>query len=63
MSKLYECWKKVDIPNDLSPYGVKQEDIGFITDDTMQLKGALDQNPTPFYEKEISDVLTILIKG
>jgi hypothetical protein len=44
----------------LNELGVKQADIGFITDETMQLKGALDQNPTPFYEKEIANVLNIL---
>ena len=59
-SKLSECWKKLEIPNNLRSCGVKQVDIGFITDETMQLKGALDQNPVPFYEREISTVLQIL---
>jgi len=29
--------------------------------ETMQLKGALDQNPVPFYENEIVDTLNLLI--
>jgi len=28
----------------------------------MQLKGALDQNPMPFYEKEIANVLNMMTK-
>jgi alcohol dehydrogenase class IV len=56
-------WKKLEIPHNLNSYGVTQKDIAFITEETMQLKGALDQNPTPFYEKEISKILTMLTEG
>jgi len=61
VSKLRECWKKLEIPKDLHSFGVKHTDIGFITDETMQLKGALDQNPVPFYENEIAHTLDLLI--
>ena len=60
LTELRECWEKFQIPQNLDKLGVKQADIGFITDETMQLKGALDQNPTPFYEKEIANVLNML---
>lgn len=56
LTELRECWEKFQIPQNLNKL-VKQADIGFITDETMQLKGALDQNPIPFYETEISSVL------
>ncbi|MDZ4163735.1 MAG: iron-containing alcohol dehydrogenase [Smithellaceae bacterium] len=57
LSDLRSCWEKLRMPQNLSLFGVKQADIGFIIDETLQLKGALDQNPTPFYEKEIESVL------
>jgi len=62
LKKMRGIWKKLEIPQELRFYGVNQKDIAFITEETMQLKGALDQNPTPFYESEISDVLTILTR-
>ena len=61
VSKLHECWKKLEIPENLISCGVKREDISFIMNETMQLKGALDQNPVPFYENEIVDTLNLLI--
>jgi len=61
VSKLHECWKKLEIPENLVSCGVKREDISFIMNETMQLKGALDQNPVPFYENEIIDTLNLLI--
>jgi alcohol dehydrogenase class IV len=60
--KLRECWEKLQIPRYLNELGLKQSDIGFIAEETMQLKGALDQNPTPFYEKEIVKVLNMLME-
>ncbi len=60
LNKMRGFWKKLEIPHSLNSYGVTQKDIAFITEETMQLKGALDQNPVPFYEKEISTVLQIL---
>lgn len=60
LMRMRECWRKIDVPQSLNTFGVKQADIGFIIDETMQLKGALDQNPTPFYEKEIANVLNML---
>lgn len=59
--KLHDIWRKLEIPGDLRSCGVKQADVDFITDETMQLKGALDQNPTPFYENEIARTLERLI--
>jgi len=60
LSEMRSCWEKLQVPQHLKELGVEQADIGFIIDETMQLKGALDQNPTPFYEKEIAKVLNML---
>lgn len=62
LTEIRERWEKFQIPQNLNKLGIKQADIGLITDETMQLKGALDQNPIPFYETEISSVLKQLIK-
>ena len=60
VSELHECWKRLEIPDNLVSCRVKQEDISFIMGETMQLKGALDQNPVPFYENEIGHTLNLL---
>lgn len=61
VNKLNECWKKLEIPDNLAACRVKHEDIPFIMNEAMQLKGALDQNPVPFYEDEITQTLDLLI--
>jgi alcohol dehydrogenase len=60
LAELNECWIKLQVPQNLNKLGIKNSDVGFIIDETMQLKGALDQNPVPFYENEIKQILTIL---
>jgi len=62
LTEMRECWEKFQIPRHLNKLGVKRADVDFITDETMQLKGALDQNPMPFYEKEIANVLNMMTK-
>ncbi len=60
LTQLNECWMKLHVPKSFSKLGVRKSDIGFIINETMQLKGALDQNPVPFYEKEIEQLLNLL---
>lgn len=55
-----EVWGKLSIPNDLSSFNIHKTDIPLIVNETMQLKGALDQNPTPFYEREIESILNAM---
>ncbi len=61
VKKLFSLWKELSIPDDLSAFGLKPESVPQFIADTMSLKGALDQNPVPFYEAEIEAVLGKLI--
>ena len=57
LKEMEELWVKVEMPKDIKRYGFKEQDLPKFIKETMDLKGALDQNPVPFYEKEIEFVL------
>ena len=59
---LKDTWSKLDIPKNLNQFGLFDKDIKDFVDGTMDLKGALDQNPIPFYEEQIDAVLKKLTK-
>ncbi len=46
-------WDKLSIPKSLAQFGVNEQGLPEFIRETMELKGALDQNPVPFYETEI----------
>jgi len=58
---LFKMLKKVGVPNDITQYGFKEEAMDSFIAETIDLKGALDQNPVPFYENEIKNILRNLI--
>ncbi|TES89241.1 MAG: iron-containing alcohol dehydrogenase [Desulfobacteraceae bacterium] len=60
LQEINATWKKLGIPGNLGMLGVKTTDADLIVKETMELKGALDQNPVPFYEKEIADTINRL---
>jgi alcohol dehydrogenase len=53
-------WKALSMPKSLKEYGFKEEEMPRFIKETMDLKGALDQNPVPFYEKQIEATLRLL---
>jgi len=63
IENMWELWKKLDIPKSLNTFGLSKSKISGFINDVMDLKPALDQNPVPFYEKEITKVLDKLIIG
>ena len=63
LKRLFNLWEQLDIPKDLSFCGLQKSGIDFFIKETMELKGALDQNPVPFYENEIESTLRRLIRG
>jgi alcohol dehydrogenase class IV len=63
VKRMFNLWHGLDIPKDLSFCGLQKSDMDFFVKETMELKGALDQNPVPFYENEINRILEILIGG
>jgi len=60
-TNLFKTLRQVGVPDDINKFGIKLEAINTFISETMELKGALDQNPVPFYEKEIENTLRILI--
>ena len=61
LQEIKATWKKLDIPSNLGVFGIEKTDADLIVKETMELKGALDQNPVPFGENEIRLVLSKLI--
>jgi len=61
LERIFNLWEQLDIPKDLCSIGLQKSGIDFFVKETMDLKGALDQNPVPFYENEINNILEILI--
>jgi alcohol dehydrogenase class IV len=62
LKKLFNLWDQLDIPKDLSFCGLEKLDINFFIKETMELKGALDQNPVPFGSTELKKILSKLVK-
>jgi len=63
LERLFNLWNQLNIPTDLCFCGLQKSGIDFFIKETMELKGALDQNPVPFYENEINSILEILTGG
>jgi alcohol dehydrogenase class IV len=62
LKRLFNLWDGVDIPKDLSFCGLKKSGIDFFIKETMELKGALDQNPVPFGSIEVKKILSKLVQ-
>ena len=60
---MIEVWKQLNIPENLSFCGFKKSDVESFIKETMELKGALDQNPVPFGANEIKKVILKLSQG
>jgi len=63
LNVIKDTWSKLDVPNNLDQYGLNYTHIKSFVSDTMDLKGALDQNPVPFYENEIKNTLDSLLES
>lgn len=55
--KIFSLWRDLSIPADLTTFGVDSSFVPRFVQETLDLKGALDQNPVPFYEQEIKRTL------
>ncbi len=61
LGKIFDTWDILKISKNLGDHGVKTEHIEMIKLETLDLIGALEQNPVPFFEKEIEKTLNKLI--
>jgi len=57
MDKILSLWNELEIPNNLGELGISSKSIAGFIKETMELKGALEQNPLPFNEKNIEIIL------
>ena len=63
ISKIWNVWDLLDVPQDLSQFGMTKKHLDLFVTDTIDLKAALDQNPIFFHEKEIISILKKLNIG
>ncbi len=61
VESMFKLWHDIDVPQDLTKFGLTNDKIEFFIKDTMDLKPALDQNPISFYENEIELILNKLM--
>lgn len=52
---------KLEVPEKLTHFGVRSEDVPVLAEQTMLLAGALDMNPVPFGLKEVESVLREMV--
>ncbi len=62
LEMLWKVWEQLNVPKNLNSCGLGLSDIDSFTTETMELKGALDQNPVPFGESEIRATLLKLVQ-
>ena len=60
IDSLNSLWETLSILKKLDQLNFEKEMASKFINETMELKGALDQNPVPFYENEIRQVLEAL---
>lgn len=60
IESLFAVWRTLAIPDNLSQLGVNASFRNQFIKETLDLKGALDQNPVPFFENEIKSILSAL---
>lgn len=63
LDEIDKLWEKLKIPTNLNTYCIDIDDISQITSDTLELSGALEQNPSYFGKTEIQEILNELIRG
>ena len=61
IEKILAKWNELNIPRDLRKFGMEAKHIDLFKKEVMDLRSALNQNPVPFGNKEISKVLGELI--
>ena len=54
---LNETFKEIKVPRTLSEYGIKKHDLEFLATETMELSGAIEQNPVEIKESDIYKIL------
>jgi len=61
IEKICDIWQRLEVSQNLGDFGMDKSDIPLFVSGAIDLKTALDQNPVPFYENEISKTLEKLL--
>jgi len=61
LDDLFVLWSRLDIPSNLEFCGLSDDDVEVFITDTMELSGALEQNPVSFGREEVEGVLACLL--
>ena len=61
LEKLFNLWDQLNIPKDLRFCGLQKSGVDSFIKETMELKGALDQNSVPFGSTEVKKILSKLV--
>ena len=61
IEKICDTWQRLEVSQNLGDFGMDKSDIPLFVSGAIDLKTALDQNPVPFYENEISKTLEKLL--
>jgi alcohol dehydrogenase class IV len=62
LARLFNLWDQLNIPKDLYFCGLQKSSVDSFIRETMELKGALDQNPVPFGSTEVKKILSKLVQ-
>jgi len=62
LERIFNLWGQLDIPKDLCSCGLKKSKVDSFLKETMELKGALDQNPVSFGSTEVKKILSKLVQ-
>ena len=57
LETLNETFNEIKVPRTLSDYGIKKHDLEFLATETMELSGAIEQNPVEIKESDIYKIL------
>ena len=61
LETLNETFNEIKVPRTLSDYGIKKHDLEFLATETMELSGAIEQNPVEIKEYDIYKIFHELI--
>lgn len=61
VERLNQAWERLQIPGDVSRFGLHQDGVESFVQETLQLQAALDQNAAPFNGAEIRSTLRRLL--
>lgn len=60
-TRMSEFCKRIGVPEKLTQFGVKKSDVELFVKESRWLKGALEQNPVPFDENDVKNMIERMV--